>query len=114
MEHGSTGASSGSAASATREAAQDPKAAGDAAGKQAGHALKSAAEHLRSHLPDDGMAGQVADRLTSGINQAATQLQEQGFGAMIDDVVAIARRYPMQTLFIGLGCGYLWTRLHRD
>ena len=114
MEHGSTGSLRRLRSQRYAGGSARSKGRGGCSRKQAGHALKSAAEHLRSHLPDDGMAGQVADRLTSGINQAATQLQEQGFGGMIDDVVAIARRYPMQTLFIGLGCGYLWTRLHRD
>lgn len=29
----------------------------------------------------------------------------------MDEVLAIARRYPMQTLLLGLGCGYLLARL---
>jgi hypothetical protein len=56
----------------------------------------------------------VADTITGGIKQAATQLQEQGFGPMIDEVVAIARRCPMQAVAFGLGCGYLLFRLRRD
>ena len=114
MEQGKTGTTEDQDTSAMQEAAQGSKAAGDAAAKHIGDTLKSAAQHVRSQLPENGIAGQVADTLTSGIDQAATHLQEQGFGGMIDDVVAIARRYPMQAIFLGLGCGYLLSRLHRD
>ncbi len=114
MQHGKTGSTGGPAPSVAQEAAEDPTAAGDAAAKHIGDTLKSAAERVRSHLPEDGIAGQVADRLRSGIDQAAGHLQEQGFGGMIDDVVAIARRYPMQAIFLGLGGAYLLSRLRRD
>ena len=46
-------------------------------------------------------------------DQAATHLQAQGFAGMIEDVVAVVRRYPMQTLLVGLGCGYLLSRVRR-
>jgi hypothetical protein len=29
---------------------------------------------------------------------------------MINDLTALIRRYPMQSLLVGLGIGYLWTR----
>ena len=70
--------------------------------------------YVHAQLPDSGIAGQFADTLTRGVKEASTRLQEQGFGGMIDDVVAIARRYPMQSLLVGLGCGYLLSRLRRD
>jgi hypothetical protein len=65
-------------------------------------------------MPASGLTGQMADTVTDGVKKAATRLQEEGFGGMIDDVVAIARRYPMQALFFGLGCGYLLFRFRRD
>ena len=114
MEHGKTATTGDSAASATPEATHDPKASGDAAARHIGDSLKSAAQQVRSRLPASGIAGQVADKLTSGMDQAATHLQERGLAGMIDDVVAIARRYPLQAVFVGFGCGYLLSRLHRD
>lgn len=114
MEHPNTEGTTNPAASALQDAARDPKAAADQAVRQAGDTLKSTAEHVRNQMPESGIRGQVADTLTSGIKQAATRLQEQGFGGMIDDVVSIARRYPMQAIFVGLGCGYLLSRLRRD
>ena len=113
MQHGTTG-TTGDSASATQETTQDPKASGDAAARHIGDSLKSAAQQVRSQLPEDGIAGQVADRLRSGMDQAAAHLQERGLAGMMDDVVAIARRYPLQAIFVGIVCGYLLSRLHRD
>lgn len=78
--------------------------------RQAGESLKSAAEQLRARAPESGLAGYMADAVTSGVKQAATRLKEQGFGGLIDDPVAIARSYTMQAIVLGLGCGYLMSR----
>ncbi len=102
------------AASAMQDAAHKPMAAADRIARQAGETLKSAADRLRAHAPESGMAGEVADIVTSGVKHAATRLQEEGFGGMVEDVVAIARRYPVQTLLLGLGCGYLLSRRRRS
>ena len=93
---------------------RNSKSAADEVARHVGDRLESAAEHVRAQLAGSGIAGQVADTLISGIKHAATGLQEQGFGGVIDDVVVIARRYPIQALVIGLGCGYLLSRLQRD
>jgi hypothetical protein len=52
--------------------------------------------------------------VTDGVKEAATRLQEEGFKGVVDDVVTIARRYPMQTLLVGLACGYFLSRIRRD
>lgn len=102
------------AASAVQDAARKPKAALNQAARQAGETLNSAADQLRTHLPESGMVGEVADRVTSGVKQAATRLQQQGLGEMVQDVVSIARRYPMQTLLLGFGCVFLLFRRRRS
>jgi hypothetical protein len=95
-------------------AAHDPMAAADQAARQAGERLKSAADQLRARAPGDGLAGQVADSVTSGVKEAATHLQEVGFRGFIEDLVAIVKRYPLQTLVLGIGGGFLLSRLRRD
>jgi hypothetical protein len=89
-------------------------AAADQAARQAGERLKSAADQVRAHAQGEGLAGQVADTVTSGVKQAATQLQEQGVRGLIDDFVAIAKRYPVPVFILGIGGGFLLSRLRRD
>jgi hypothetical protein len=109
MEHRDTGDTG-----AIQEATQEARAAADEAARNAGDRLESAAGRLRAQLPDNGIAGEAADRFTQGVKQAATSLQEQGVGGMIDEVITYARRYPMQAFFVGLGCAYLLSRFRRD
>jgi len=101
-------------ASVGQDAVQDAEAIADHAARQIGETLKSTAEQARGQVPEGGIAGQVADTVTTGIKQAATRLQEKGFSRTFDEAVAIARRYPVQAIAFGLGCVYLLSRLRRD
>lgn len=101
------------AATAMSDAAHDPMAAADQNARQAGETLTSAADQLRARIPEGGTASEMADAVTSGVEQAATYMQEQGLERLIEDVIAVARRYPLQTLLLGLGCGFLLSRLRR-
>jgi len=102
------------AATAMSDAARDPIAAADQAARQTGETLTSAADRLHARIPEGGTATEMADAVTSGVKQAATHLQEQGLERLIENVVAVARRYPLQTLLLGLGCGFLLSRLPRN
>ena len=102
------------AASAIQDAIRDPlAAAGEHAANLVGDTVKSAADQVRARIPASGIAGEMADAVTRGAKEATTHLKEEGVGAMIEDVATIARRYPMQMLLLGLGCGYLFFRLRR-
>jgi uncharacterized protein YidB (DUF937 family) len=96
------------------DAVRDAEALADQAAKHIGEMLKSTAEQARARVPEGGIAGQVADTVTTGIQQAATRLQERGFRHTMDEVVAIVRQYPVQAVAFGLGCVYLLSRLRRD
>jgi uncharacterized protein YjbJ (UPF0337 family) len=48
----------------------------------------------------------VADRVAS----AGTYLQEQGVANMAADLTALIRRYPLPSLLLGVGLGYLLAR----
>ena len=76
-------------------------------------AASAMADQFGAHIPEGGSVSEMADAVTSGVKQAATHLQEQGMEALVEDVVAVARRYPVQTLLLGFVCGLLLTRLRR-
>jgi len=100
--------------SVMQNAVRDAEALADHAAQQVGQTLKSTAEQAGERVPQEGIAGQIAATVTAGIQQVGTRLQEQGFRHTLDEVTAIARRYPVQTALFGLGCVYLLTRLRRD
>ncbi|HVG03226.1 MAG TPA: hypothetical protein VM842_10055 [Nitrospira sp.] len=114
MENHKTGSTATEAPTVGQDLAKDPMAVVDQVARQTGERLKSAADQLRARAPKDGLAGQVADSVTSGVKQAATHLQEQGFGGFVDDLVAIAKRHPVPMLILGIGGAFLFSRLRRD
>lgn len=85
-------------------------AAVDRTSKRAGEELESASDRLRERLPQDGAAGAAADAVSRGVKQTSRLLRQQGVSGIIDDLEILLRRYPLQTLLIGLGCGYLLAR----
>jgi hypothetical protein len=74
-----------------------------------GHRVREFAGKVRDKSPHERLrttTNQVADRLDS----AGTYLEEKSFEGMIDDVAAVIRKYPMQSLLIGIGIGFLLSR----
>lgn len=78
---------------------------------RAGEAVESAANRLREHLPE---AGEAAETVARKVKQTSAYLQEQGIGGVVEDLEVLIRRYPLQSLLLGLGCGYLLSRARPD
>lgn len=99
---------------AIKGAATDIMAGADRATVRAGEVVESAADNLRERLPGSGKVGEMADVVSRGVKQTSVYLQEQGVSGIVDDLEILVRRYPLQTLLVGLGCGYLLSRVHSD
>jgi uncharacterized protein YjbJ (UPF0337 family) len=75
--------------------------------------MSSAAQSLRSNAPKEGMMGSAASSVADGLDAAGSYLQEKDFNHMAQDVTDLIRRYPVQSLLIGVGIGYLFSRSSR-
>lgn len=96
------------------DAVTDTMAAADRTTKRAGEALESAADRLRERLPHEGAAGAATDAVSRGVKQTSRVLQQQGASGIVEDLGVLMRRYPLQTLLLGLGCGYVISRSRAD
>lgn len=76
-----------------------------------GENLEAAAETVRERLPQEGRLGAAAGTLADSLERSGTYLQEQGLTGIIEDLEAVIRRYPVQSLLLGLGAGYLLSRI---
>lgn len=92
------------------DAVADTMAAADRTTTRAGEALESATDRLRERLPQDGAAGAAAEAVSRGVKHTSRVLRQQGASGIVEDVEILMRRYPIQTLLLGLGCGYLLAR----
>ena len=83
----------------------------DQAASIMGEKLRSAAETLRGRLSSEGRLGAAAETVADRLQSAGRYLQEQGMTGAIEEVEALIRRYPIQTLLLGAGLGYALSRL---
>lgn len=73
-------------------------------GRNVGEYIDSAQDTLRKTGEDVSDAvGAVSDKVKSSANY----MQEQGFAGLVDDAEVLIRRYPIHTLFLGVGLGLL-------
>lgn len=84
---------------------------GDQMAAAVGERLGSAADTLRSALPQEGRLGGAVRTVTDGLEASGNYLQEQGLSGAIDEVESLIRRYPIQALLLGAGLGYALSRL---
>jgi len=85
----------------------------DAATTTVGGKMTDAAQTIRDNAPTSGPIAHVADTAADTLEQAGSYLQEQDLAAIRADLEGIIRRYPVQSLLVGLGVGYLLARSMR-
>ena len=72
-----------------------------------GGGLRSLGDSVRSHGPEDGMAGTASTAVADTLDSSGRYLQEEGLKDMVDDMSALIGRYPVPALLIGIAAGYL-------
>jgi hypothetical protein len=79
----------------------------------AGQTLQSLAGAIRDKGPQEGSVARAASTVAENLEDAGMYLQERGIEGAVDDLTILIRRYPIQSLLIGAGIGYLLARLGR-
>ncbi|MBV9123113.1 MAG: hypothetical protein JO112_07140 [Planctomycetes bacterium] len=99
------------AASTAAQKAQD--LASGATGKaddalsNVGSKISSLAGSLRETAPHEGALGTAASRVADRLEAGGQYLQEHGIEDMTQDLMSLVRRYPMQSILVGFGVGFL-------
>ncbi len=75
-----------------------------------GEQMSSMANSLRGNAPAEGMMGSAAKSVAESLDSAGSYLQENTFENMARDLTNFIRRYPVQSLLVGFGIGYLLSR----
>jgi uncharacterized protein YjbJ (UPF0337 family) len=72
-----------------------------------GEKVKSLACVIRGKAPRQGKLGTTATKVAGGLESASNYLQVKKFDHLGEDFRGLVRRYPLQSLLIGLGLGFL-------
>jgi uncharacterized protein YjbJ (UPF0337 family) len=75
-------------------------------------AIATAATAIAGGLESvEGAIATAATAVAGGLESANSYLQEKEYAEMATDLTALMRRYPVQSLLIGVGLGYVLARL---
>jgi uncharacterized protein YjbJ (UPF0337 family) len=72
-----------------------------------GGKMKSLASAIREKAPREGKIGATATKVAGGLESASNYLQEKKFDYLGEDVRGLVRRYPLRSILVGLGLGFL-------
>jgi uncharacterized protein YjbJ (UPF0337 family) len=72
-----------------------------------GEKMKSLASVIRGKAPREGKIGTTATKVAGGLESASHYLEEKKFDHLGEDFRGLVRRYPVRSLLIGLGLGFL-------
>jgi hypothetical protein len=78
-----------------------------------GEKMGSLASVIREKVPHEGAMATAATAVAGGLESASSYLQEKKFANLATDLTALIRRYPVQSLLVGVGVGYWLARRTR-
>lgn len=78
--------------------------------KVVGEQISSLAGTIREKVSQEGTIGSAAQTVANQLDNAGSYLQDKALGNMTQDVSELIRRYPIPSLLIGVGLGYLLSR----
>jgi uncharacterized protein YjbJ (UPF0337 family) len=78
-----------------------------------GEKMGSLASVIREKAPHEGVIATTATAVAGGLESASSYLQEKKFANLATDLTALIRSYPVQSLLVGVGVGYLLARRRR-
>jgi uncharacterized protein YjbJ (UPF0337 family) len=79
-----------------------------------GETMGSLASVIRDNAPHEGTIASAATTVAGGLESASSYLQEKGYENIATDLTAVIRRYPVQSLLIGVGLGYVLARMTKE
>ena len=75
-----------------------------------GEKMSSLAGTIRANAPQEGTLATAVKTVAKQVDDTGSYLQDATIENMARDVRGLIRRYPLQSLLIGLGVGYLFSR----
>lgn len=65
---------------------------------------------IRENAPPEDCDSHICKAVEGGLESASSYLQEKNFKNIATDLTALIRRYPLQSLLVGTGLGYVLAR----
>ncbi len=85
--------------------------------EQAQHAVETVAGGMRSvagtirDKAPEGMLGTAAGTVADTLESGGRYLEQEGFSGMAEDLITVVRRYPIASMLVCAGAGFLVGRM---
>jgi hypothetical protein len=79
-----------------------------------GGQMKSLAGTIREKAPHEGVVGSTATAVANTLDSSGEYLQKHNLSGMAHDTTNVIRRYPIQSLLVGIGVGFLLAKVTRS
>jgi len=79
-----------------------------------GGSIAGAAGSIRDHGPQEGTLGNATAKVADSLEAAGNYIQDHDFKDMGQDVAGLIRRYPLQSMLVGFGLGFMLARMTRS
>jgi hypothetical protein len=76
-----------------------------------GKGMETLAGTIRDKGPQAGFLGRATSTVADTLDRTGQYLQDQGLGGMAQDLTNMVRNYPLPSLLVGIGLGFLLARL---
>jgi len=76
-----------------------------------GNEMKSLGGTIREKGPRDGMLGNASSAVANTLESCGRELQEHGLTGIADDITGTIRRHPVPAVLIGIGLGFMLSRV---
>jgi len=97
----------------TNEAATFVGKTAEQATEGVGAGMESLGETIREQKPEAGFLGAAGEAVANKLKRGGRYLEEQGLQGIGRDITNIIRRNPVPAILIGIGVGFLLSRLVR-
>jgi len=79
-----------------------------------GRGMESLGHKVRDRAPDSGMLGSAAGAVAGALENSGRYLEDKNLSGMGEDLTNLIRRNPIPALFVGIGVGFLLSKMLRS
>src|SRR5437879_7547063 len=78
-----------------------------------GGGMKTLAQNIRDKGPQEGMMGSATCAVASTLESGGQSWHQEGLQGLAEDLNAFVRRYPLQSVLVGIGIGFCLAQIGR-
>jgi len=102
------------AADKAKNLAQTARDQAEAGASAVSSGMRNLADALRQNVPEEGMMGTAASSVADTLERGGRYLEQEGIGALVEDLGTLVRRNPLPAVLVSIGVGFVFAQMFRS